>query len=98
MIYRLTTNSREYWLSGTPGIDLKAAFRRFMGSLSRDRGQRQVELQGVLAELEPEQPVDATEDLETRAFVAVACDSLDLRVRGLTEVNLATDSIRALIT
>lgn len=84
-------------LTGTAGIDIKAAYKRFLEALSRDRSERTEQLKGVLKALAPDE-APATEDLEAQVFVAVAQDSLDLRLRGITEVNLMTDSIRALLS
>lgn len=96
MIYRVFSKSREYLLTGTPGIDLRAAFVTFLGKLSPDRDERVEQLKGVLAHLAPdEEPIE--DEIEAQAFVAVARDSLDLRAREMTEVNLDSDSIRALI-
>lgn len=97
MIYRLFTKSREYLLTGSPGLDLKAAYKRFLTALSRDRRERHEQLKGVLKALAPDQEPEA-EDLEAQVFVAVAQENLDLRLREMTEVNLMTDSIQALLS
>jgi len=96
VIYRVFTKSREYSLTGTPGLDVKAAFKRFLGKLSLDKVERRQQCEGVLKVLSPdEKPLD--DDIETQTFVAVAQDSLQLRLRGVTEVNLMTDSVTALL-
>ena len=92
MIYRIFSSSREYFLTGTPGLPLNNLHRTFAEGLSQEPKERQAQLLEVLDCYSPdEQPGD---DLEVQAFLALACDKFDLRSREMTEVTFTHGNVK----
>lgn len=92
MIYRVFSKSREYLLTGTPGIQLDDLYCTFAEGLSQEPKERNAQLVEVLeCYASEEQPGD---DLEIQAFIALARDKFDLRDRQMTEVPLTLGNVK----